>query len=114
MKTVVIVISVVVSLLMLLNLPMIMIFLLVGPIGEEVVLQETTSPDGRYTAQLIDRSEGAMGGSTKIEVTDNEAFLFDKTQTVYTGKWGEGFDMQIYWKDNDTLVADGIEYEMQP
>ncbi len=113
MKTLVTIISVVVSLLMLMNLPMIMFFLLVGPIGEETVLQDITSPDGRYTAQLIDRSEGAMGGSTKIEVTDNDAFLFNKTQSVYIGKWGEGFDMEIYWKDNDTLVADGKEYDME-
>lgn len=31
---------------------------------------------------------------------------------LYDGDWGEGRNMEVYWKDNDTLVINSIEYNI--
>ena len=98
----------------------IMLCAMMGQIGENTVIETVDSSDGKYTAQLIDRDEGALSGATIIEVTDNSKqinlIFFEigrKPKQVYYGAWGESMHMNIHWKDNNTLVADGKEYKIQ-
>ena len=44
------------------------IFMVFGSLGERSVMQTLSSPDGRYTAQVIDSDEGALGGATFVEI----------------------------------------------
>lgn len=101
-------------------IPGLIFIVMMGSIGEETVIQTEDSPDGRYTAQLIQRDEGALGGSTFIEVKDNEKtykFLFwefeSKEKCIYVGRWSEAFDMDMQWLDEDTLVTEGHRFEME-
>lgn len=86
--------------------------------GQVTVVQELTSPEGRYTAQLIDVDAGATGGDTLVKVRDNEKTVniligsFVKESTVYSGDWGEFFDMELRWQDEDTLLINGWAYEV--
>lgn len=90
--------------------------LAIGPFGENTVVQVVPSPNGEYYAEVIDSDQGALGGNTIVDVYTNNNInlgLFrieQKPQQVYCGEWGEHLDMQIYWKEDDCLVIDGIEY----
>ena len=92
--------------------------LLDGNIGENTVVQTVTSPSGKYYAQLTDNDQGALGGATIVkvhEVSGIDTFLFKaekKPREVYHGHWGEFMDMQIYWKDDECLVINSVEYTL--
>ena len=89
-----------------------------GNIGENTVVQTVTSPSGKYYAQLTDNDQGALGGATIVkvhEVSGIDTFLFKaekKPREVYYGHWGEFMDMQIYWKDDECLVINSVEYTL--
>lgn len=89
-----------------------------GNIAQNTVVQTVTSPSGKYYAQVIDSDQGALGGDTIVDVYENgiNAFVFKiekKPQQVYLGDWGEFNNMQIYWKDDDTLIINSVEYEIE-
>ena len=90
--------------------------ILIGSIGENTVLQSIPSPDGKQVAQVIDSDQGALGGGSIIEVIYRSADLFllriEDTQQVYFGKWGESFDMEVSWRDDDTLLINGRPYDV--
>lgn len=95
------------------------IFLTFGNIGQNTVVQTIESPNGEYYAQVIDSDQGALGGDTLVDVYQKSginAFLFKiekKPQRVYWGDWGEFENMQIYWKDDNRLVINSVEYEIK-
>lgn len=95
------------------------ISLVFGNIGQNTVVQTIESPSGKYYAQVIDSDQGALGGDTHIDVYEKSginAILFKiekKPQMVYFGEWGEFNDMQIYWKDDECLVINSIEYKIK-
>lgn len=75
------------------------------------------SPDGAYTASVIDSDQGALGGDTLVDIRQNKKPVslligeFKKAPVrVYTGEWGEYEDMQISWADERTLIIDDREY----
>ena len=90
--------------------------LIFGSIGSETVVQEIPSPSGAYTAQLIDDDQGALGGSTKVQITQPNLIplgigaLRPKTQTLYTGPWGEFESMTLAWQDENTLLISETPY----
>lgn len=92
------------------------IALIFGDFGQNTVVRTVESPSGKYYAQVIDSDQGALGGDTFVDVYEKskiDAILFKiekKPQRVYFGEWGEHKNMQIYWKDDDRLVINSVEY----
>lgn len=92
--------------------------LIFGNIGQNTVVQSIESPSGIYYAEVIDSDQGALGGDTLVDVYENNvinAFIFKitkKPQRVYHGEWGEFKNMNIYWKDDNCLVINSVEYEI--
>lgn len=92
--------------------------LIFGSFGQNTVVKTIESPSGEYYAQVIDSDQGALGGSTFVDVykSDVSLILFKlekKSQRVYFGTWGEFENMQIHWKDNNRLIINSVEYEIQ-
>ena len=45
-----------------------------------------------------------------------DLFIFRITknpQRIYRGDWGEFEDMEIFWKDENCLVIDSVEYSVE-
>lgn len=92
--------------------------MLFGDLGSSNVVKTVESPSGNYYAEVIDCNEGALGGSTYVEISRKEEevelpfFLEKKKENirVYTGRWGEFEDMEIYWKGDDIIVINSQEY----
>ena len=95
------------------------IVLIFGTIGQNTVVQTVESPSGKYYAQVINSDQGALGGDTLVVVYQDcgiNALIFKiekKPQRVYFGEWGEFNNMQIYWKDDNCLVINSVEYEIE-
>lgn len=87
--------------------------------GRTTIVEAVRSPDGRYEAQLIDVDEGALGGSTVVDVQDESAGIdlgvarFEWIKRVYRTGWGAADTMEITWQDEHTLLIDGQAYDMQ-
>lgn len=81
-------------------------------------LQTLESPDSKFVASVVEHDEGALGGSTTVDVCENfdiNLMLFEikrNNKRLYRGKWGEGNNLEIYWKDNETLVINSVEYDV--
>lgn len=91
------------------------VWLLGAGFGHVTVVQSIPSPDGRLTAQVIDDDQGSLGGNTIVEVNRGEDLFFlriEDTQRVYTGRWGEFYDMRLAWQDDDTLLINGKPYDI--
>ena len=95
------------------------IALIFGNFGQNTVLKTVESPNGHYYAQVIDSDQGAHGGNTFVDVLKesgiNTVFfkIQKKPQRIYSGNWGEFENMKIYWKDDNSLIINGIEYEIK-
>jgi len=83
-------------------------------IGESTVVRSVPSPDGTRVAQVIDDDQGALGGSTLVEIQRGSADVLllrlDNVKRVYTGRWGEFNDMEIAWQDGDSILINGKTY----
>ena len=92
--------------------------LLFGNFGKAAVTQTVPSPDGALKAQVWDLDEGALGGDTVVEVRETRelnagVFRLGKTpRRVYEGEWGEAFSMELQWKDDSTLIINGVPYTL--
>lgn len=93
--------------------------LVVGALKCNTVTKSVSSPQEKYTVEVIASDQGALGGNTFVEVQDNSQTIdvsvgrFSKPPVrVYAGKWGEFTDMRICWKSEDILVIDGKEYRL--
>lgn len=78
------------------------------------VFRAVDSPDGVYTAKVIDADHGATGGDTLVRVYDNTQtvnLLFGnftpESELGYRGEWGEFYDLEVSWSDNHILTIDG-------
>jgi hypothetical protein len=109
--------SVIIALLALILVPMICfsVFMVVffGSIGEDTVIQTLPSPDGNRYAEVIDCDHGALGGDTVVRVYKSNTLFKGRGEIVYEGEWREYEDMEIYWKDDDTLVINYVEYAIE-
>lgn len=92
------------------------IALVFGDLGENTVVQTVESPSGAYYAEVINSDQGALGGDTLVDVYENkeiDALIFKiskKRQRIYHGEWGEFENMTVYWKNENCLVVDSVEY----
>lgn len=95
------------------------IMLIFGNIGQNTVVQTVESPNGAYYAEVIDSDQGALGGDTLVDVYENTEInllvckIFKNPQRVYHGEWGEFKDMEVYWKDDQCLVINSVEYSIE-
>lgn len=89
-----------------------------GGISETTVVRAVTSPDGTQIAEIVDIDEGALGGSTIVEVRKNVDVDLKFVQIrgvpecVYNGDWGEFEDMTLEWIDEHTLCINDSEYAL--
>lgn len=96
--------------------PLILIF---GNFGVNTVEQIVESPGGGYYAEVINSDGGALGGDTIVDVHKKGSLDFlifkisKRTQRVYVGEWGEFYDMEIYWKNEQCLVINSSKYEIE-
>lgn len=88
----------------------------VGGLSGETVVYELESPSGERIVRVISSNQGAMGGSTVVEVQRQfrqevliGAFIYSPQQ-VYVGDWGEFEQMNIQWRDEHTLNINGKYY----
>lgn len=88
----------------------VMIALLFSNFGQKTVVQTLPSPEGGYEVRVIDDDQGALGGTTIVEVEKNG--WFTRPERIYTGRWGEWKSMEIYWKSEHCLVINGKEYRV--
>ena len=109
--------SVIFALLALILVPMIcfavFMIALFGSIGEDTVIQTLPSPDGNRYAEVIDCDHGALGGDTVVRVYKSNTLFKGRSEIVYRGEWREYEDMEIFWKDDDTLVINDVEYAIE-
>lgn len=96
-----------------------LILLTFGNIGQNTVVKTVESPSGQFYAQVIDSDQGALGGDTIVDVYEKSSvnlILFKiekKPKQVYFGDWGEYKNMQIYWKSDECLVINSVEYRIE-
>ena len=96
-----------------------LLILAFGNFGSNSVVASAESPHGTYLAEVINSDQGALGGDTLVNVTNQAKAIplqigeFSKAPVrVYTGEWGEFESMKIYWQDDRTLIIDGRSYRI--
>ncbi len=94
--------------------------LVFGSWGSNTIVKTVDSPDGTHYAEVIDADQGALGGDTIVYVFEsNKEFnllifrISKKPQRVYISEWGESKDMDIYFKSDDCIVINSVEYEIK-
>lgn len=90
-----------------------------GDLSSDTVVKTLKSSNNTYLAQIINSDQGALGGNTNVEISKTDESLnviigkFSKLpKRVYSGKYEEYKDMDIFWKDENTLVINGKEFDM--
>lgn len=88
-------------------------------IGKNTIVQTAISPSGRYTAEMVDSNQGALGGDTLVYVTDNLrcadfwlVTIHKEKKLIYRGEWGEFKNMSVRWVNEDTLSIGGRQYNI--
>ncbi len=91
-----------------------------GNLGEDTVVRTVDSPDGTYQAQLIESSQGALGGDTLVCVKDKTGdhnllvFKLSKNpKIVYIGAWWEHETLSLSWKNEECLLINEQEYPIK-
>lgn len=90
-----------------------------GNLSVNTVIDTIESPNGKYYAEIIDSDQGATGASTVVYIkkTDCVNLLFAKIEKsperVYLGDWREYESMDIFWKDENTLIINSNEYAVK-
>lgn len=96
----------------------IFVTLVFGNIVSTAVVQSADSPDGTKYAQIIDNDQGALGGNTIVNVYERKGFdarvfkVSKKPSKIYQGEWDEFKSMEMYWKDDNTLIINSTEYKI--
>ncbi len=103
-------------------IPMIFLTFIVftfGRIATVTVVDTVYSPDGAYYVEVIDSDQGALGGDTFVELYEKSAVdlffirISKKPERIYHGDWGAYKKLDIYWKDENTVVIGSSEYYVQ-
>jgi len=95
------------------------IMMIFANFGENTVMKSEISPGSIYIAEIIASDEGAMGGSTLVDVTrlnrDINLFIIGELKKapkrIYSGRWGE-FDMALRWENDEILYINEIRYDI--
>lgn len=111
--------AIIFSIWMFLMMVIILFEIVFGEFGQTSVVRQVPSPSQSQTAEIVDVDLGATGGSTLVRLAGLEGKgipvligeLVRERVVVYEGEWGEFETMEVYWKDDQTLVIDGEEYK---
>lgn len=95
-------------------------FLAVGDFGQRTVVETVSSTAETYYAEVVDHDQGALGGSTSVIVRKRKpvvvnAIVFSvekEPKSIYVGGWGAYEDINIYWKNDSSLVVNSVEYNI--
>ena len=78
------------------------------------VMREVPSPNGTFTAKVIDADYGATGGDTLVRVYDNSKTVnillgsfTPKSELGYRGEWGRWDELEVSWLDDHILILNG-------
>ena len=84
---------------------------------EHTVVREIPSPQGRFLAQVVDDSQGALGGSTIVQVREPGrdvdllvGRLEKRPVQLYRGEWGRAEALALRWEGEGALWIDGVAY----
>lgn len=84
--------------------------ILVSDFSHNEVVRSASSPSDVYVAKVILNSQGALGGGTLVRVTcqNSKVNLFvgilqRPPDRIYSGRWGEFYNMQLYWETDEIL-----------
>ena len=84
--------------------------------GYSEVVQSIDSPNKQMIAEVIVDDEGALGGDTRVTISERRRVdllvlqISKKPQNIYRGEWGEEKRIEVYWKDDSCLVINSKEY----
>ena len=85
--------------------------------GLTEIVRSVPSPDGIYTANVINIDQGALGGDSVVRVQRVRLFgipLDDVVcldRRVWLGDWGTTHLIGLYWMDDNTLMIEGEEHD---
>lgn len=100
-------------------LPICLTGCIVSVLTQDTVVQTVESTDGKYYAEVIVNDQGALGGNTYVDVHEKSRidciiFKIEKwPRSVYRGNWTSHINMEIYWKNEQCLVINSVEYEIE-
>lgn len=91
---------------------------LMFPFSENTVVKELPSPDNTYCVQVISSDQGALGGDTIVCVYEEGLDLLiinitKKPEIIYRGDFSESRYMDIYWKKDNCIVINSVEYKIR-
>lgn len=98
---------------------LVLMFVLMSDFGKTTVIQQIESPDERYRALLVDVDQGALGGNTDViiehkqDVLNFGFFLLQKKTLIYRTDWGAFEDMELVWKNEETILIDGKAFPVK-
>ncbi len=90
-----------------------------GDMDSVKVIRSVDSPSRKYCAEIIDADQGALGGNTLVRTYTRkkyEGLIFEidrHPKRVYIGPWGEFNNMELSWKDDNTLLINSVEYKVK-
>lgn len=90
-----------------------------GNLSVKTVVETIESPNKDYYAEIFDSDQGATGASTVVYIRKNGCLdmlimKIEKTpKQVYLGDWREYETMDIYWKDENTLIINSNEHTVK-
>ena len=98
---------------------LVLMLVLLSDFGKTTVVQKIELPDQRHLALLVDVDQGALGGNTDVfvehkrNVIDLGFFLMQKKTLVYRTGWGAFEDMELEWKDEETILINGNAFQVE-
>ncbi|MCK9478957.1 MAG: hypothetical protein M0R40_05580 [Firmicutes bacterium] len=88
--------------------------------GSNTVVKSELSPNSIYLVEIIDNSQGALGGNTFVNVTRQSqninlfvGELKKSPERIYTGRWGEFETMTLRWETDEILYINEKKYVIQ-
>lgn len=79
-------------------------------------MQKSVSPQGNYVAEVIENSQGALGGETYVTVRGAKSLHFllftvrPEANCVYQGNYGEAEVLDLQWNGEEILLIVGQPY----
>ena len=85
--------------------------LCLGPFGSNTVIDRQSSPNGIYQTVTIDHDQGALGGSTIINLERHYYGIAKRTRKIYSTGWGA--KPTVVWVNNEIVSIDGKKMNIQ-
>ena len=98
---------------------LVLMLILMSDFGRTTVVQRIESPDERHLALLVDVDQGALGGNTDVFIEHKQNafdfgfFFLGKKTLIYRTGWGAFKDMELEWKDEETILINGKAFQVE-